>query len=53
MPSEGWVAEMPKYTTVKSTSKGKSATLAKRQRRQEKYAPAATLTRSNRIRTVK
>lgn len=44
---------MPKYTTVKSTSKGKSATLARRQRRTEKYAPTATLTRSGHVRTVK
>lgn len=44
---------MAKFTTVKSTAKGKSATLAKRQARTAKYAPTATLTRSGHVRTVK
>lgn len=44
---------MPKFTTVKNTAKGKNATLAKRRARTVKYAPAATLTRSNHIRVVK
>jgi hypothetical protein len=41
---------MPKYTTVKSTTKGKSATLAMRQVRAAKYAPVGTnLTRSGHV----
>lgn len=44
---------MPKYTTVKSTAKGKSATLAKRQARVQKYNPAATLTRSAHAKVVR
>jgi hypothetical protein len=44
---------MPVYTTRKTTVKGKSATLAIRQARVRKYAPAATLTRSAHAKVVK
>lgn len=44
---------MPKYTTAKNTAKGKSATLAKRQARTQKYAPNAPMTRSAHAKVVR
>jgi hypothetical protein len=43
---------MSKHSTHKSTVKGKSATLAKREARARKYAPDATLTKSSHVRTT-